>query len=69
MFLGSVAWYRGLAAGSIARLGQLNLVQPLLALLWSASLLGERVTGVAACAVTVIVVMIVCVKSRLPTSD
>ncbi len=45
MFLGSVFWYRGLAAGGVARVGQLNLIQPLLALFWSALLLDERVTG------------------------
>jgi drug/metabolite transporter (DMT)-like permease len=69
MFFGSVAWYRGLAAGGIARIGQLNLVQPLLALLWSALLLGERVTGVAlVCAGAVFASMIVCVKSRVPVA-
>ena len=66
MFLGSVLWYRGLAAGGIARIGQLNLVQPLLALLWSALLLGERVTAVAvACAVVVIAAVAVCIRSRV----
>ena len=28
MFLGSVAWYEGLAVGGIARIGQLNLISP-----------------------------------------
>lgn len=66
MFLGSMAWYRGLAAGGIARIGQLNLIQPLLALLWSALLLGERVTGAAlVCAGVVVMSMIVCVRSRV----
>jgi drug/metabolite transporter (DMT)-like permease len=44
MFLGFFAWYRGLALGGIARVGQLQLAQPVLTLLWSALLLGERVT-------------------------
>jgi len=44
MFLASIAWYRGLAAGGVARIGQLQLVQPVLTLLWAACLLGERVT-------------------------
>jgi drug/metabolite transporter (DMT)-like permease len=66
MFLGSVAWYRGLAAGGIARIGQLNLAQPLLALLWSAILLGERITWpFVATAVVVIASMAVCIKSRV----
>ena len=39
MFLGSVAWYKALAAGGVARIGQLNLIQPMVALGWSAMLL------------------------------
>jgi drug/metabolite transporter (DMT)-like permease len=66
MFLGSVAWYRGLAAGGIARIGQLNLAQPLLALLWSAILLGERITWpFVVTAIIVIAAMAVCIKSRI----
>lgn len=66
MFLGAVAWYCGLAAGGIARVGQLNLVQPLLALLCSAILLGERVTWpFSMTAIVVIIAMVVCIKSRV----
>ncbi len=66
MFLGSVAWYRGLAAGGIARIGQLNLAQPLLALLWSAVLLGERVTSSFVLTATIVLAaMAVCIKSRV----
>ena len=69
MFLGSVAWYRGLAAGGIARVGQLNLAQPLLALLSSAILLGERVTWpFVVTAIIVIGAMAVCIKSRVATA-
>jgi len=42
MFLGFFAWYRGLAEGGVARVSQLMLAQPLLTLLWSALLLGEK---------------------------
>jgi drug/metabolite transporter (DMT)-like permease len=66
MFLGSAAWYRGLAAGGIARIGQLNLAQPLLALLWSAILLSERITwAFVVTAIVVIAAMAVCIKSRV----
>ena len=41
MFVGFFAWYRGLALGGVARVGQLQLAQPVLTLLWSALLLGE----------------------------
>ncbi len=43
MFLGFFAWYRGLAEGGVARVGQVQLSQPVLTLLWSALLLGEHV--------------------------
>ncbi|WIM93550.1 DMT family transporter [Actinoplanes oblitus] len=44
MFLGFFAWYAGLAKGGIARVGQIQLAQPVLTLLWSALLLSEPVT-------------------------
>jgi len=66
MFLASVFWYRGLAAGGIARIGQINMVLPLVALVWSALLLGEDITLTAmVCAVVVVAAMIVCLKSRM----
>ena len=43
MFFAYFAWYRGLALGGIARVGQLQLIQPVLTLLWGALFLGERV--------------------------
>ncbi|WP_255292597.1 DMT family transporter [Micromonospora sp. WMMA1996] len=61
MFLGFFAWYAGLARGGIASVGQIQLAQPVLTLLWSALLLGEAVTAgavVAAGAVLACVVLI-----------
>lgn len=46
MFLGFVAWYRGLAIGPMARVSQLQLAQPVLSLAWAALLLGEQLTAV-----------------------
>jgi drug/metabolite transporter (DMT)-like permease len=43
MFLGFFAWYAGLARGGVARIGQVQLAQPVLTLGWSALLLGEHV--------------------------
>jgi len=43
MFLGFFAWYAGLARGGVARVGQVQLAQPVLTLGWSALLLGEPV--------------------------
>ena len=60
MYLGFFAWYRGLATGGVARVGQLQLAQPVLSLGWAALLLGEVVTlpaFVAALAVVACVVM------------
>jgi drug/metabolite transporter (DMT)-like permease len=45
MFLGFFAWYAGLARGGVARVGQVQLAQPVLTLVWSALLLGEQVTA------------------------
>ena len=43
MLVGFVFWYRGLARGGIARVGQLQLLQPFLGLVLAALLLGEPV--------------------------
>jgi drug/metabolite transporter (DMT)-like permease len=43
MFLAFFAWYAGLARGGVARVGQVQLAQPVLTLGWSALLLGESV--------------------------
>ncbi|HEV7654124.1 MAG TPA: DMT family transporter [Mycobacteriales bacterium] len=44
MFLGFFAWYRGLAIGPMAQVSQVQLIQPVLSILWAALLLHERVT-------------------------
>lgn len=44
MLLGFVFWYRGLALGGIARVGQLQLLQPFISLVLSAVLLREAVS-------------------------
>jgi drug/metabolite transporter (DMT)-like permease len=43
MFLGFFAWYAGLARGGTARVSQIQLLQPLLTVVWSAAVLGERI--------------------------
>ena len=54
MYLGFFAWYRGLSLAGIARGGQVQQLQALLTLLWSAMLLDEQVT-----APTILVALIV----------
>jgi drug/metabolite transporter (DMT)-like permease len=45
MFLGYFAWYSGLAAGPIAQVSQIQLIQPVLTVGWAVVLLGEGVTA------------------------
>jgi len=42
-FLGFLPWFRGLALGGIARVGQTQLIQPFITILFSALLLGETI--------------------------
>lgn len=44
MFIGFIFWYRGLAQGGIAMVGQLQLLQPLMGLTLAAVLLHEQVS-------------------------
>jgi drug/metabolite transporter (DMT)-like permease len=46
MWLGFFAWYRGLALGGAVRVSQVQLVQPFLAMVFAAPLLGERLDAV-----------------------
>ncbi len=58
MLIGFVFWYRGLAQGGIAAVGQLQLLQPFFGLALAAWLLGEAVTP-AMLGVTVAVILCV----------
>jgi drug/metabolite transporter (DMT)-like permease len=63
MLIGFIFWYRGLALGGIAAVGQLQLLQPFFSLLLAATLLHESVSGVMV-AVTVAVVACVAGAKR-----
>jgi drug/metabolite transporter (DMT)-like permease len=66
MFLGFFAWYRGLALGGVARVSQLQLLQPLLTLGWSALLLGEEVgRGTLGAALLVVGCVLASARSRI----
>ncbi len=62
MFLGFVAWYRGLAIGPLAQVSQIQLAQPVMSIAWAGLILHESITwptvlgGVAviACALTAV---------------
>jgi drug/metabolite transporter (DMT)-like permease len=58
MLIGFIFWYRGLARGGIAAVGQLQLLQPFFGLTLAATLLGEQVSA-GMLAVTLAVVLCV----------
>ena len=55
MFLAFVVWYKGLALGGIARIGQLQLLQPFLTIFAAAILLHEKVTWLEVLAALVVI--------------
>ncbi|MEJ7789848.1 MAG: DMT family transporter [Thermoleophilaceae bacterium] len=63
MFLGFFVWYAALARGGVAKIGQVQLAQPVLTLVWSASLLGEEV-GLATVAAALFVLASVAAVQR-----
>jgi drug/metabolite transporter (DMT)-like permease len=68
MFLGFFAWYAGLAAGGVAKIGQIQLAQPVLTLVWSALVLSEPVGWPAlATAAVVLVCVVLTQRSRVPS--
>jgi drug/metabolite transporter (DMT)-like permease len=64
-YVGFFAWYRGLALGGIARVGQLQLLQPFLTIAASALLLGETLQADVV-AFAAIVVALVALGRRMP---
>lgn len=68
-FLGLLVWYRGMALTGVARASQIQLAQPLLTLVWSVLLLGERLDPAApAAAVAVLVCIAVTQRGRVRTA-
>ncbi|OAF00894.1 transporter [Bradyrhizobium centrolobii] len=62
MFVGFVFWYRGLAVGGIARVGQLQQVQPFLGLVLAGVLLHEPVAWSMIAATALVVVCVACAR-------
>ncbi len=62
MFLGFFAWYRGLALGGIARVGQVQLLQAFFTVAWSALLLGERITLLTVIALLIVIGMVLIIR-------
>jgi len=64
--LGFFAWYAALARGGTARIGQIQLSQPVMTLIWSALLLGEHVTpGMVAAALIVLACVVATQRTRV----
>lgn len=59
MYFGFFAWYRGLSMAGIARGSQVQQLQALLTLLWSALLLGETVTWPTVLAAGVVIASVI----------
>lgn len=66
MFLGFFAWYRGLSIGPMAQVSQVQLIQPVLSILWAALLLRETLGwSTIVGGIVVIVCAGVAVRARL----
>jgi drug/metabolite transporter (DMT)-like permease len=67
MYFGFFAWYRGLSLAGIVRGSQVQQLQPLLTLVWSAWLLDERVTAATVLAAMAVIVCVVWAqRARVP---
>jgi drug/metabolite transporter (DMT)-like permease len=68
MYVGFFFWYAGLARAGVARAGQVQLLQPLLTLLWSVLLLGEVVTWETLAAAVAVLACVVWTQRARPPS-
>jgi drug/metabolite transporter (DMT)-like permease len=66
MFLGFLAWYRGLAGAGVAKASQMQLAQPMLTIAWSVPLLGES-AGAPAVLTGIVVAVCVLITQRTRT--
>jgi drug/metabolite transporter (DMT)-like permease len=62
MFLGYFAWYRGLNLGGIARISQIQLLQPFLSMAFSSLLLSESLTPLMIVSATLVCACVVITK-------
>ncbi|MEH3154657.1 MAG: DMT family transporter [Gordonia paraffinivorans] len=68
MFLGFFAWYRGLAIGPMTTVSQIQLVQPVLSVLWSVALVGESLTASVVVGAVAIIACATCAVRSRPTT-
>nr|WP_216363642.1 DMT family transporter [Subtercola boreus] len=68
-FLGFFVWYRGLAIGPISNVSQIQLLQPVLTIVWAALFFGERLDPLVLVAALVVVACAgFAVRARTPRS-
>lgn len=65
MWIGFFAWYRGLVLGGVVRVSQVQLLQPFLALLLAAPILGERLDPLTL-GFSLVILVVVAVGRWLP---
>lgn len=68
MFLGFFAWYAGLARGGVAKIGQVQLSQPVMTMGWAALVLGEHI-GPATIGTALVVLACVVATQRAKDGD
>jgi drug/metabolite transporter (DMT)-like permease len=67
---GFFPWYAGLARGGVAKIGQIQLVQPLLTLAWSALLLSEHIsTATVVASIAVVASVVATQRTRVTRSS
>ena len=64
-FVAFFAWYHGMAIGGIARVSQMQLLQPFLTIMFSALLLGEQITPIMFIAAGVVIASVAFGKNAL----
>ena len=68
--LGFFPWYAGLARGGVAQIGQIQLLQPLLTLAWSALLLSEPIgAGTIVASIAVLASVVATQRTRVTRSS
>jgi drug/metabolite transporter (DMT)-like permease len=68
-FLAFFAWYAALARGGVAKIGQVQLVQPLLTLAWAAAFFGEQVgAGTLIASLAVVASVVATQRARVGVS-
>jgi drug/metabolite transporter (DMT)-like permease len=68
--IGFFPWYAGLARGGVAKIGQVQLLQPLLTLAWSALLLSEHIgPGTLVASIAVVASVVATQRTRVTRSS